>query len=45
MASTTPSMTKTDKNLWSAIVAEAMAYLKYNAYAHRAPKILLKLNH
>ena len=36
MASTTPSMTKTDKNLWSAIVAEAMAYLKYNAYSHRA---------
>jgi len=29
-------MTKTDKNLWSAIVAEALAYLKYNAYAHRA---------
>ena len=36
MALETPSMTKTDKNLWSAIVAEAMAYLKYNAYAHRA---------
>ena len=36
MASESPSMTKTDKNLWSAIVAEAMAYLKYNAYAHRA---------
>jgi len=29
-------MTKTDRNLWSAIVAEALAYLKYNAYAHRA---------
>jgi len=29
-------MTKTEKNLWSAIVAEALAYLKYNAYAHRA---------
>ncbi len=28
--------TKTDRNLWSAIVGEAMAYLKYNAYAHRA---------
>ncbi len=36
MASESPSMTKTDKNLWSAIVAEALAYLKYNAYAHRA---------
>ncbi|MDA1128656.1 MAG: VIT1/CCC1 transporter family protein [Chloroflexi bacterium] len=36
MASESKSMTKTDKNLWSAIVAEAMAYLKYNAYAHRA---------
>ena len=36
MASKSPSMTKTDKNLWSAIVAEALAYLKYNAYAHRA---------
>ena len=28
--------TKTDRNLWRAIVGEAMAYLKYNAYAHRA---------
>jgi VIT1/CCC1 family predicted Fe2+/Mn2+ transporter/rubrerythrin len=36
MASQSTSMTKTDKNLWSAIVAEALAYLKYNAYAHRA---------
>ena len=36
MARESPSMTKTDKNLWSAIVAEALAYLKYNAYAHRA---------
>ncbi|MBO20187.1 MAG: hypothetical protein FI717_06780 [SAR202 cluster bacterium] len=36
MASELPSMSKTDKNLWSAIVAEAMAYLKYNAYAHKA---------
>ena len=36
MASETPSMTKTEKNLWSAIVGEALAYLKYNAYAHRA---------
>jgi VIT1/CCC1 family predicted Fe2+/Mn2+ transporter/rubrerythrin len=36
MATELPSMTKTDRNLWSAIVAEALAYLKYNAYAHRA---------
>ncbi len=36
MASASQSMTKTDRNLWSAIVAEAMAYLKYNAYAHKA---------
>ncbi len=36
MASDSPSMSKTDRNLWSAIVSEALAYLKYNAYAHRA---------
>ena len=36
MATKSPSMSKTEKNLWSAIVAEALAYLKYNAYAHRA---------
>ncbi len=36
MASESPSMSKTDRNLWSAIVSEALAYLKYNAYAHRA---------
>ena len=36
MASESPNMSKTDKNLWSAIVGEALAYLKYNAYAHRA---------
>jgi len=29
-------MSKTDRNLWSAIVSEALAHLKYNAYAHRA---------
>jgi VIT1/CCC1 family predicted Fe2+/Mn2+ transporter/rubrerythrin len=29
-------MTKTERNLWNAIVGEAMAYLKYNAYAHKA---------
>ncbi|NQW23236.1 MAG: VIT1/CCC1 transporter family protein [SAR202 cluster bacterium] len=36
MASDSPSISKTERNLWSAIVAEAMAYLKYNAYAHKA---------
>ena len=36
MATNTPSLTKTERNLWSAIVAEALAHLKYNAYAHRA---------
>ena len=36
MATESPSMSKTERNLWSAIVAEALAYLKYNAYAHRA---------
>ena len=29
-------MTKTDRNLWSAIVEEALAHLKYIAYAQRA---------
>lgn len=36
MATDSPSMSKTDRNLWSAIVSEALAHLKYNAYAHRA---------
>ncbi len=36
MATESPSMSKTDRNLWSAIVSEALAHLKYNAYAHRA---------
>ena len=36
MATDSPLMSKTDWNLWSAIVSEALAYLKYNAYAHRA---------
>ena len=30
------TLTKTERNLWNAIVAEALAYLKYNAYAHKA---------
>ena len=29
-------LTRTEKNLWSAIAAEAVANLKYNAFAHRA---------
>jgi VIT1/CCC1 family predicted Fe2+/Mn2+ transporter/rubrerythrin len=29
-------MSKTDKNLWNAIIGEAMAMLKYNAYAAKA---------
>jgi len=36
MASDSPNLTKTERNLWNAIVGEAMAYLKYNAYAHKA---------
>ena len=36
MATDSPSLSKTDRNLWSAIVSEALAHLKYNAYAHRA---------
>ncbi len=30
------TMTKTDRNLWNAIIGEAMALLKYNAYAVKA---------
>jgi len=30
------TLTKTERNLWNAIVSEALAYLKYNAYAHKA---------
>ena len=36
MASELPTLSRTDKNLWNAIVSEALAYLKYNAYAHKA---------
>ena len=36
MSSESPTLTKTERNLWNAIVAEALAYLKYNAYAHKA---------
>lgn len=30
------TLSKTERNLWSAIVAEAMAHLKYTAFAHKA---------
>ncbi|MDP6549719.1 MAG: VIT1/CCC1 transporter family protein [Dehalococcoidia bacterium] len=36
MSSDSPTLTKTERNLWNAIVAEALAHLKYNAYAHKA---------
>ena len=36
MRNTDSTMTKTERNLWNAIVSEAMAHLKYSAYAHKA---------
>ena len=36
MSTETGELTRTDRNLWSAIAAEAVAQLKYNAYAHKA---------
>ena len=36
MAAEPISLTRTEKNLWNAIVSEALANLKYNAYAQRA---------
>ena len=36
MTSQAARLSRTDRNLWNAIVSEALAYLKYNAYAHRA---------
>ena len=36
MTTSRPTLTKTDRNLWNAIVGEAMANLKYNAFAHKA---------
>ena len=36
MASEPITLTRTEKNLWNAIVSEALANLKYNAYAQRA---------
>ena len=36
MTANPSALTNTEKNLWSAIVSEALANLKYNAYAQRA---------
>jgi VIT1/CCC1 family predicted Fe2+/Mn2+ transporter/rubrerythrin len=36
MADIQQTLTKTERNLWNAIISEAMAQLKYNAYAHKA---------
>ena len=36
MAASPSNLTTTEKNLWNAIVSEALANLKYNAYAQRA---------
>ena len=36
MANVKRTLTKTDRNLWNAIVGEAIANLKYNAFAHKA---------
>ena len=36
MTANPSSLTTTEKNLWNAIVSEALANLKYNAYAQRA---------
>ena len=36
MADINRTLTKTERNLWNAIVAEAMAHLKYSAYSHKA---------
>ncbi len=36
MAASPSALTRTEKNLWNAIVSEALANLKYNAYAQRA---------
>ena len=36
MANNPSTLTKTERNLWNAIVAEAMAQLKYTAFAHKA---------
>ena len=36
MTSSAQELTRTERNLWSAIAGEALAHLKYNAFAHKA---------
>ena len=36
MTSSAQELSRTERNLWSAIAGEAMAHLKYNAFAHKA---------
>ena len=36
MTSSAQDLTRTERNLWSAIAGEALAHLKYNAFAHKA---------
>ena len=36
MTSSAQELSRTERNLWSAIVGEALAHLKYNAFAHKA---------
>ena len=36
MTSSAQELSRTERNLWSAIAGEALAHLKYNAYAHKA---------
>ena len=36
MTTSAQELSPTDRNLWSAIVGEALANLKYNAYSHKA---------
>lgn len=36
MTSSVEDLSRTDRNLWTAIAGEALAYLRYNAFAHKA---------
>ncbi len=36
MTSSAQELSRTERNLWSAIAGEALAHLKYNAFAHKA---------
>ena len=36
MTSAAQDLSRTERNLWSAITGEALAHLKYNAFAHKA---------